>query len=113
MLITGPILMFFPQMTFDLYDIVDPPSSSSIRALQWFGALVLLMGWTETRKLGKLDAPEVEAWLIADIFYAYWMYCFVADGSTHGWNFWSVFSIAFPILWAPVRLFWLFSDRKY
>jgi hypothetical protein len=52
-------------------------SCTADAAVGWFGALVLLMGWIETRKFGRLDTPEVEGWLIADVCYALLFYRFV------------------------------------
>ena len=73
MVITGPFLMLFPSWTMELYEVrlalskftAESIGCAASAAVQWFGALVLLMGWVEVRKNGRLDAPEVEAWLIA------------------------------------------------
>ena len=44
--------------------------------------------------------------LIADVLYLVAFYVFI---ERHGdWNFWSVIcSALFPILWAPLRVYWL------
>lgn len=106
MLVTGPFLMLWPQWTVTLYG-ASATFGHVGSAIPWFGALVLLMGWVETRKMGRLDAPEVEAWLIADVAYAFFFHKWVIH-YTPGYNLWSLFSIAFPILWAPLRVYWLY-----
>src|SRR5262249_39149129 len=101
MIITGPFLMVWPQLVLELYS-TRHFSPSAVGGVQWFGALVLLMGWVEMRKWGRLDRPEIEAWLLADVAYAV---CFSHWVNKHAeWNFWAVFSIVFPIGWAPLRI---------
>ena len=121
MLITGPILFAFPESVMELYQVrlalskitIDSIGCAASSAVQWFGALVALMGWIECRKFGRLDNIEVEAWLIADVLYAYSFISFVSY-CTEGWNVWSLFSVVFPIMWAPLRVYWLLrSDQRF
>jgi len=107
MLITGPILMAFPALTLSLYECPVPSFSLAADVVPWFGALVFLMGWVETRYWGRVPRPVVEAWLIADVLYLVVFYLFIERHVGH-WNFWSfVCSALFPILWAPLRVYWL------
>ncbi|KAL6057403.1 hypothetical protein QOT17_015552 [Balamuthia mandrillaris] len=108
MLITGPILMLFPQLVLSLYAVSPQVVGAAVAAdvVPWFGALVVLMGWVETRCWGRMLRPMVEAWLIADVLYLLAFYVFV---ERHGqWNLWSfALSALFPILYAPLRVYWL------
>jgi hypothetical protein len=121
MLITGPFLMYFPQLTLDLYGVNHTPVAADI--VPWyeplylathkrrFGALVTLMGWMEWRMWKNLPRAWIEACLIADLLYLGAFYVFI---SRHGvWNFWSFGASAlFPILWAPLRFYWLFGTSE-
>jgi len=106
MLITGPFLMYFAELTLDLYG-VRPFSQVAVDVVPWFGALVTLMGWMEFRMWRKLPRAWIEACLIADIL---WLGAFFLFIQKHGvWNFWSfVASALFPILYAPLRFYWLY-----
>lgn len=55
----------------------------------------------------NLPRAWIEACLIADILYLAAFYIFI---ERHGeWNFWSfVASALFPILYAPLRFYWLY-----
>jgi len=104
MLITGPLLCFAPHACLSLYEVDAPGIAVDI--VPWFGALVALMGWTETRTFGRLTRAEVEGWLVGDLLYIYAFYLWVERYSR--WNFWAlVASIAFPVLYAPIRVYWL------
>jgi len=115
MLITGPILMLFPRMTLQLYGLTAASCcQAAVDTVPWFGSLVLLMGWVECRVAGRLTRPEVEAWLIADIAYFLALKAFVDNNLGGQWNFWSFGASAlFPLLWCPVRLYWLLYLGHY
>jgi hypothetical protein len=117
MLITGPILCFCPATVLSLYTApqyqqmgVDAPGIAA-DIVPWFGALVSLMGWTESRTGGRLTRAEVEGWLVGDLLYIYGFYLWVQRYSL--WNFWTVGSIAFPVLYAPIRVYWLLFCGDY
>jgi hypothetical protein len=115
MLLTAPVLMFYGSEVLELYATVSSPLAIRVggAVVPWFGALVLLMGWLECRVGGRLSVAEVEAWLIADIAYVVALARFVHE-YTSGWNLWSfAFSALFPLLWAPVRIYWLLFLRSY
>jgi len=105
MLLTGPFLMIFGELTLQLYGVKHIASQAS-DTVPWFGALVTLMGWVEVRMWKNLPRAWIEACLLADILYLIAFYIFI---ERHGeWNFWSfVCSAMFPMLWAPVRTYWL------
>lgn len=93
------------------------------------------MGWVECRVGGRLTVPEVEAWLIADALYAIYLWvsrgrltsssrqhsscpcttCKIWINNNVGgvWNLFSVFSVLFPVLWAPFRIYWLLRLRTW
>jgi len=88
-----------------LYEITHI-SEIAASTVQWFGALVILMGWVETRAWGLMPRYCVEAWLIADILYTIVFYDFVQKYAV--WNIFTLhFSILFPIIYAPIRVYWL------
>jgi len=111
MLITGPLLMVAPLWVLQVYGVKDPPLVAA-DVVPWFGSLVFLMGWVETRCWGKMNRFEVEAWMIADFLYMYALYVFI---TRHGqWNIFSfVLSFLFPLLYWPIRLYWLLRVGHY
>jgi len=111
MVITGPLLMIAPHWVLQTYGVKDPPMVAA-DVVPWFGALVFLMGWVESRAWGKLTRFEVEAWLIADFLYMYALWVFIR---AHGeWNLYSfVYSFLFPLLYWPVRAYWLLCVGHY
>eukprot|EP00741_Cyanophora_paradoxa_P006526 tig00001024_g6317.t1 len=111
MAITGPILMAAPKMALELFGVKNP-SDAAAGGVAWFGALVFLMGWVESRSWGAMTKFEVEGWLLADFAF---LAVFVPWINSHGvWNFWSaVCSAGFPIVYAPIRLYWLLCVGGY
>jgi len=109
MLLTGPFLMYYAQLTLELYGVKNP-SQLAIDIVPWFGALVTLMGWLEWRLWKRLPRAWIEACLIADILYGGSFFLFI---QRHGeWNIWSLFSIGFPVVYAPMRYYWLFHTNS-